>query len=485
MYAYMRDYREKKDEIAVVRGARKTTFSALDKEIRRVAGGLYRLGVRRGDVVMCALPNIEQAVSLLYATSLLGGIFSPVHPLLAKAEFEKEVSLQKPKVLVVSDVSFGFASLGGGAKVVYCPYWLHAYFGLPYSTKFKEYDGGGDIPALYMHSGGTSGTPKTVVFSAYSANALVHNLLSSIPYDFSDKDGMLVTLPLFHGFGLIVGVHASLCTNMKAVLVPKFSGKRALDAIVRNGVTTMIAVPRMIRKFLDTDGFSGDNVRTLENVYVGGDALDPSLARALNNRMKEAGANAVAQQGYGLTEMGSVCVLNPKNGDINSVGIAINGVHTKFVRDEDGNSELYLSSNQIMAGYLLENGKIENDFVTIDGETWLPTGDLFEEKGEYLYYLGRKKRLIKISGMNVFPSEIEKIACEFDFVRAAAAFPIDIGGKTYIKLLVEGEASADKLEKIKKEIEKRLSHWHRPEIVECVKLLPRTNVGKIDYKNLK
>lgn len=479
MYAYMREYRKKNDEIAVVRGLRKTSFSALDKEIRRVASGLYRLGVRKGDVVMCALPNIEQAISLLYATSLLGGIFSPVHPLLAKSEFEKEVSLQKPKVLVVSDVSLSFAPLRAGAKIVYCPYWLHTYFGLPYSTKFEEYDGDGNIPALYMHSGGTSGTPKTVVFSAYSANALVHNLLTSIPYEFSDKDGMLVTLPLFHGFGLIVGVHASLCTNMKAVLVPKFSGERALNSIKRNGVTTMIAVPRMIRKMLDTEGFSGKNIKTLSNAYIGGDALDSSLARAFNNRMKEAGATAVAQQGYGLTEMGSVCVLNPKDGDINSVGKAINSVDVVI---KDG--ELHLSSNQMMSGYLLENGKIEKEFVEIDGKNYLPTGDLFELKGESLYYLGRKKRLIKISGMNVFPSEIERIAGEFEFVRASVAFPIEIGGKMYIKLLVEGEASSAQLEKIKKEIEKRLSHWHRPEIIECVNALPRTNVGKIDYLKL-
>ncbi len=487
MYAFMRAYREKNDEIAVVRGCLKTSFSSLDKEIRRVAAGLYRLGVRKGDVVMCALPNIEQAVSLLYATSLIGGIFSPVHPLLAKSEFQKEVGLQRPKVLVVSDVSMGFTTLGGSAKIVFCPYWLHAYFGLPLATKFEEYKGGGDIPALYMHSGGTSGTPKTVVFSAKAANALVHNLLSSIPYDFSDKDGMLVTLPLFHGFGLIVGVHASLSTNMKAVLVPKFSGKRALSAIKKNHVTTMIAVPRMIRKLLNEDGFSGDNVKTLANVYIGGDALDSSLAREFNDRMIAAGATAVAQQGYGLTEMGSVCVLNPKDGDINSVGKEINGVDV-LLSGENGEvgdrGELLLSSNQIMTGYLDKNGNVRNNFVRIDGKDYIPTGDLFERRGALLYYLGRKKRLIKISGMNVFPSEIERVAGGFDFVRASAAFPISINGKTYIKLLLEGEISEEQCERVKKAIAKELSHWHRPEVVECVKTLPRTSIGKIDYKNL-
>ena len=94
MYRYMLDYAPKHSECAVARGKFSIAPGKLVKEIERVAGGLYKLGVRKGDVVMSALPNIEQAVSLLYATTLLGAVFAPVHPLISEKEFEKEVSIQ-------------------------------------------------------------------------------------------------------------------------------------------------------------------------------------------------------------------------------------------------------------------------------------------------------------------------------------------------------------------------------------------------------
>ena len=489
MYNFMRDYHVKENLRAVTRGKVHLSFDKLDREVRRVAGGLWKLGVRQGDVVMSALPNLEQAVSLLYATTLIGAIFAPVHPLLSEREFVKEVKLQNPKVLAISDINFNrFAKHKEGAKLVYCPYMLHAFFGLPLAKHFEEYNGDGNIPALHMHSGGTSGVPKTVVLSHYGANALVDNLLTSIPYDFDKKDSMLVTLPMFHGFGLIVGVHVSLCTDMTAVLIPRFSGKIALDAIRKNGVTTVIAIPRMLTKFLETKGFEGQNVSTLANVFVGGDTLTKKLALDFNDRMERAGATAVAQQGYGLTELGSVCVLSPKDGEVGSIGRTINNVVPLIIDDDDNilpdgeKGELVLESNQTMLGYI---GSDEEAFVTIDGVKYLRTGDIFSKEGNDLTFYGRKKRLIKISGMNVFPSEIERVARELDFVGTCAAFEKIVNGKTQIKLVIEGTLTEKQREEVRKYIGKNLSHWHIPGIVTTVEKMPYTAIGKIDYVKLQ
>ena len=488
MYAYMKEYTLKNNECAVARGNLRMSFADLDKEVQRVAGGLFKLGVRQGDVVMSALPNIEQAVSLLYATALIGAIFAPVHPLISEKEFEKEVSVQKPKVLVISDVNFSrFAKHKSGAKVVYCPFFARAYIGLPHSKHFVEYNGDGKIPALYMHSGGTSGVPKTVVLSHYGANALVHNLLTSIPYEFGAKDSMLVTLPMFHGFGLIVGVHASLSTDMTAVLLSKFSGKSALKEIVRHKVTTVIAIPRMLSKFLATKGFEGESVSSLANVFVGGDTLDIKLATEFNQVMKNAGATAVAQQGYGLTEIGSVCVLSQKDDQVGSIGRPINNVNAIIV-DEDDNilpdgerGELLLESNQSMIGYL---GGDENGFAVIDGKKYLRTGDLFAKNDENLTFYGRKKRLIKISGMNVFPSEIERVAKEMPYIKNCGAFERVVQGKTQIELVVEGNLTEKQKDEIRRYIGKNLSHWHVPRLIGSVETMPYTAISKVDYQAL-
>ena len=485
MYAYMKDYTPKHSECAVARGKISISPERLMKEIHRVAGGLYKLGVRQGDVVMSALPNIEQAVSLFYATTLIGGVFAPVHPLISEKEFEKEVSIQKPKVLVISDVNaMRFSKHKGEARVVYCPYWMHAFLGLPYSKEYVPYDGDGSIPALHMHSGGTSGVPKTVVLSHGGANALVENMLSSIPYHFDKKDSMLVTLPMFHGFGLIVGVHAALSADVKAVLLPRFNGKSALKEIKRHKITTMIAIPRMLAKFLAVKGFEGDNVSSLQHVFVGGDTLDKRLAEEFNDVMKKAGAGAVAQQGYGLTEMGSVCVLSSKEDKVGTIGKPFNNVEAVIV-DEDGQvlpdgerGELVLRSNQMMIGYLESD---EKAFLDIDGKKYLRTGDIFAKDGENLSFYGRKKRLIKIFGMNVFPSEIERVAKELPYVKNCGAIERVIDGKTQIELVVEGGISDTQKEDIQKYIGKNISHWHIPRIISTTEKIPYTSIGKIDY----
>lgn len=489
MYNFMREYHVKDNLHAISRGRNHMSFDKLDKEVRRVAGGLWGLGVRQGDVVMSALPNIEQAVPLLYATALIGGVFAPIHPLLSEREFQKEVELQRPKVLAISDINFNrFARHKKGAKLVYCPYLTYGYFGLSPKRAYEEYKGDGNAPALHMHSGGTSGVPKTVVLSHYGANALVDNLLTSIPYTFDKKDKMLVTLPMFHGFGLIVGVHASLSTDMTAVLMPRFDGKTALKEISGEKVTTMIAIPRMLTKLLATKGFDGEAVSSLNNVFVGGDTLDKKLALKFNERMKRAGATAVAQQGYGLTEIGSVCVLAPKDGEVGEIGRTINNV-TPLVIDENGKvlddgekGELVLESNQTMLGYI---GSNEDAFVEIDGKNYLRTGDLFAKDGDKLTFYGRKKRLIKISGMNVFPSEIERVAKELSFVKECAVIERKVNGKTQIEIDVVGSLSDKQKEEVRRYVGKNLSHWHVPGIVKTIEKMPYTNIGKIDYKALE
>ena len=107
LYDYMRAYRPKKGEgTAFIRGGKKMTFAKLFKEVERVAGGLAALGVGRGDVVMLALPTIEQGIVAFYAVSRIGAVASMIHPLMARGEFERAVREQHPKAVFLSDVNF-------------------------------------------------------------------------------------------------------------------------------------------------------------------------------------------------------------------------------------------------------------------------------------------------------------------------------------------------------------------------------------------
>ena len=494
LYNFMRDYRKKQDDsVALVRGGRKMRFEKLFREIDRVAGGLYKLGVRKGDVVMLALPNIEQSVIASYACSRIGATASMIHPKLSADEFFAAVKKLSPKVVFLSDVNqTKFFFKCGKAKKVICHFGVYDYLGLPHGKHFEAYEGDGEEIMFYMQSGGTSGEPKTVAISSRSANAMAGNLLQYLDDKFSERNAMLVVLPMFHGFGLCIGMHASLCTNMRMVLQPIFKPEKTVRVIAKNRVTTILAVPRMIFKLLACKDFCGDNVSCIEDVFVGGDAVSKERVDAFDARMKEAGGKGVLSAGYGLTETASVCAVSKGDYLAGSVGKPINDVKVRIVdenmkdvqRGEVG--ELLIGGDQIMSGYAFDEKATEDAMITLDGVTYVKSGDFFKQDEEgRLFYMGRKKRLIKISGVNVFPTEIERVAKELDFIKECVCIEYRVCAKPFIKLVVEGTLTPQQKQEVIAHIAKRMSHWNVPRCVECKDSFSRTKIGKIDIKGLE
>ena len=494
VFEYMRGYRAKeKRTVAFIRGRKKTGFGKFFARVDRVAGGLAALGVGRGDVVMIATPTIEQGIVAFYAVSRLGAIASMIHPLMERGEFDGAVREQRPKVVFLSDINHKRLGKGlTGVKKVLCPFLLDIFIGLPRPAKFVPYDGDGSEPAVYMRSGGTSGVPKTVVLSSAAINALPDNLFMTLTGDaFGEDDRMLAALPMFHGFGLFVGLHTVICIAAAPVLMPVFKADKAVRAIARNRVTLMIAVPGMVNKLLAEPGFKGENVRSLHRVYVGGDTVDAELEHRFDARMREAGTDCVLSPGYGLTETGSVCVLSPDKAGGAVLGKPLVNMRALIVDEEGrevpagGTGELLLSGNQLMLGYLDDEEATAATYTEIDGEKWLKTGDMFRatEDGS-LYFMGRKKRLIKISGVNVFPAEIERAAVELPFVGQCAAIEVREHNKPFIALFVTGKPSEEQVKELKRHIVNELSKWHEPRYVIHIDALPRTQVGKTDHVRL-
>ncbi len=489
----MRDYHAKDDRLAVKCRNKEMRFGRLFKEIDRVASGLYAMGVRKGDSVMLALPNIIQNVVAVYACSRIGAVAAMIHPLYSADEFEAAVKKILPKVVFLSDINLKkFKSRIGGAKLVICPYLVYGFLGLKRGKTFEEYFGDGEEDMFYMQSGGTAGKPKTIALSSRSVNAMVENLREHLGDRFSGKK-MLAIMPMFHGFGLCIGVHTTLSFAASCVLMARFNVKKCAKLIDKERITTMLAVPRMIGKLLAYDKFKGEAVSSLEDVYVGGDTVPNELVQAFEQRMRESGSDAKLSPGYGLTETVTVCALT-KRGEFleGSLGLPIGDTQAMIV-DDDLNplpagerGELLLKGGQLMSGYLGDSEATEAAMPVINGEKWVKTGDIFsmDEEGR-LFFFDRKKRLIKISGMNVFPSDIEGVACELDFVKSAVAVEYAVGGKPFIRLLVEGELSEEQKKQVVEHISTRLSKWNTPSDVVCLSAFPRTSIGKTDIKALE
>lgn len=223
----------------------------------------------------------------------------------------------------------------------------------------------------------------------------------------------------------------------------------------------------MVQKLLACDEFNGKGISSIEDVFVGGDTVDKELVRKFDERMKECGGKGTLSPGYGLTETASVCTVT--NGDFvdGSVGKPLKNVFVKIV-DEDlkqvpvgSVGELLVSGEQMMTGYVGDEEATKKALICLDGRTWVRTGDYFrqDEQGR-LFFMGRKKRLIKISGINVFPTEIEKVVKELPFINECACIEYRVKGKPFIKVLVEGEISDAQKQAVIAHVAKRMSHWN-------------------------
>lgn len=491
IFEYMRDYHQKSNSTAITYRSSKFSFERFFKEIEKVAASFYKLGIRKGDIVINALPNIPQSVVSVYALSKIGAIASMVHPKISEDEFEKIVLEQSPKAVLLSNINYlSFGSKCGDSKKILCSYLSYDYIGLPRGKEYVEYNADGSEPMFYMQSGGTAGKPKTIILSHRAANAMSYNLLNYLDDKFDEKRVMLTALPMFHCFGLCAGVHASLCSNMGIVLLPQFSSKAAIACIKKSGVTTMLAVPRMVTKLLDSEDFCKGNIDTLEDLYLGGDSVREEMVSKFNAKMKSEGLKATLSPGYGLSEA-VISVLTKGQTPKGSIGKPLVNVEC-IVVDDDLNElpnnevgELLIASDQIMSGYLNDEKATKETLVSLNNKTYVKTGDYFKKDDEgFLYYMGRKKRLIKISGMNVFPSEIERIAKELDFVKECVAIELVISFKSFIRLLVEGNITEEQKEEVLAYIESKMSHWSVPKDVVCVEKFPLTRLGKIDVEKL-
>lgn len=496
MFDYMRSYRNTYYGIAWHYKKSKQSLYEFLKKVDKVAGSFIAMGIRAGDCITICLPNIPQALTAFYAANRIGAVVSIVHPLTALADFQKQLEITKPKLCLLSEINYlKLAPALKGIKVVHCPVYLNKFVGLKPPVKFEPFHSDGENMAVYMHSGGTTGKSKTVALSNRACNSLVYNLFRSINDPYDERDGMLTVLPLFHGFGLVVGAHASMCSRMAITLMERFNAKKALKAVRKNKVTTLILIPRMLAKMSKEASF----VRSMDGVkaiYVGGDTLSDELLKEVDGMFESAGYTLRISQGYGLTELGSVCVLNYGEHRAGSIGKALIGLDAKVVDEnlsevKDGEvGELVFSGDQLMSGYMDCDEQNQKLFFEKDGKIYLRTGDLVsKDKDGYIYFKGRKKRLIKISGINVFPFEIERAADEIEGIASSAAVIKRVNEKPYICLFVvlkEGkELDEEYKNKIKAELSKKLSHWSIPEFIYKLDSLPLTKLGKIDFTALE
>lgn len=504
-------------------GKRISYFDLL-QNIDKTAYGLSQLGIKKGDVITVCMPNVFEVIYAFYAGIKLGAICHMVHPLTPFKQLKTQMVETQSKLLMIVDTFYDNYHLM--TKELNVPLILVTpvdSFGLIKKVGYKvinkkrlasiRYDDliipfkkliekNGHIEmatidpmssAVYLHSGGTSGTPKTIELSHFSINSLASQTEYILDeHDFENRH-MLAVLPMFHGFGLCMGVHAMLVYGGVDTLMPKFNAKETINLIKKNQINYLIGVPTLFEALLNTNDFAGPHLKNLKQAFVGGDYVSPTLKERFNKVMADNNSHAQLLEGYGLTEVVTVCAVNTIfEQKLGTVGKPLPGINIKIVDLETKETlpintlgEIAVSGPTRMNGYLHDELATSSTFKTIEDKIYVLTGDYgkIDDEG-YIIFKQRLKRIIKVSGMPVLPSEIETLVSAMPGISEVAAIGVkDQERGNMIKLFITlkpGEEDKMTDDEIKQRIKAELSIYAVPKSIVYLDKMPKTIIGKID-----
>lgn len=486
------------------------------QDVEDLAAGFSAQNLRKGDVVTLYLPTCPQSLAAFYACSKLGLVANVVHPLVPFKLLKENLQKVRSKALLfydalVSDerpleqlgqilVRCSIADYVRLRKPVFALYAKatskRVKSALTYAKLLQRrqtrVEGCGDDLVCYMHSGGTSGNPKIVKLTNFAINQTALGIKTMYHPTVDENCFNLVTLPVFHAYGLCAGIHAPLIIGYSLVLIPKFKPKTVFAALKRHNVTCWSVVPAMLKKMLKAKCF--DNKKALESldvIWCGGDVLDESLVQEVNGILKKYCKRAELMRGYGLTEVCGVCVVN--NFDDYKAGSCGKPMATckAQIWAEDCTilppnqpGEIVVCAQGNMQGYL----EGDDCFAEKDGERWVLTGDVgYLDEDGFLYVVDRKKRSIKIAAVNVFPAQIEKCVKKLNFVDEACAVGVTVDDKPFVKVFVtlKNPLDEDFVQRAVIQVcTANLIRYSVPRFVEVLEEMPRTPLGKVDYKKL-
>ncbi len=535
-YNYMMDCTKEYGELDVLNYfGKKITFKVFWEYIDLCAKSLKSLGVRKGDVVTICMPNTPEAVISFFAVNKIGAISNMIHPLSAEEEIKEYLNSTKSTLLIAFNGCYGkvrnIIKETDVYKVViasvsdYMPVFLNSLYTITKGRKeekpknnslyifWKEflslgkfYEGeinedikSGDI-ACILHSGGTTGIPKSIVLENKSFIGL--NLQAKVLFkNAKPRDVMLSVLPIFHCFGLIISMYIPICFGLTLVLVPQFDAKRFDKLLTKYKPNFLAGVPTLFEALTKNEHMANVDLSCVKYVISGGDTLSNKKHIEVNEFLKAHNSKAEISQGYGMTETAGAISFGalPGTNKVGGVGAPFPGNIVKICDPETNKElkpnetgEICISGFCVMRGYL-DNEKATDEVLKLhsDGRKYIHTGDLgYLDEDGVLFYVQRMKRIIVSSGYNVYPQYIENTLKELDYVKDACVVGVPHPYKgEVVKAFILLEDKVDLTYTIQKNImdyaKKNLAHYMLPKEYIFKDSFPKTKMLKVDYKKLQ
>jgi long-chain acyl-CoA synthetase len=501
--------RDNPDREALVFGDMRLSYSLVNTIANQVANLLRARGVRPGDKVALACPNLPYFPMVYFGVLKAGAVVVPLNVLLKRREIAYHLEDSGAKALFcfegTPELPLGEEGWGAFGDIAGCEHFIT----LPATPMATEVPYGeslwavvGDQPGVFetapteptdtaviLYTSGTTGRPKGAELT--HQNMLLNAMVSDHMFESADDDVFLAALPLFHAFGQSVVLNIGFLRHATVVLMPRFEAGAALDLMLAEKVTFFAGVPTMYWSLLTHEGgHTADDLAriaaTLTTASSGGSAMPLEV---LNRFAERFGVNIL--EGYGLSETSPVASFNRPDRPARpgSIGRPIWGVEMKLIEDDwkdagDGPGEIAVRGHCVMKGYL---GRPEATAEVLrDG--WFRTGDIARrDEDGYYYIIDRSKDMIIRGGFNVYPREVEEVLMTHPEVSLAAVVgvPHDVHGeevKAYVIPVHGATISGDALVAWAKE---NLAAYKYPRLVEFRDELPMTATGKILKRELR
>jgi long-chain acyl-CoA synthetase len=508
-----------------------STYRQLGEEIDRCANAMAHLGLKKGDRITISMPTTPQGIICFYAANKLGAVASMIHPLSPPKEIEFYLNKSKSTFVLTLDAFYGnFKEVAGmtglktlilaripdylpfvkkigfimtkGRKISKVPHdpmviWWNDLRAGSYDTVTKA-DMQTDELAVILYSGGTTGVPKGIMLS--NMNMISEGMQVAEWGKMAGGDGILAILPIFHGFGLGVCVNAAFMGGAKSILVPQFTPETVARLIKSKRPNFMVGVPTLYDALSRNKLFHKTDLSCLSATFSGADTLPRTVKERFEDVVHRQGGTVQLLEGYGLTEAVTAIMATPlgeyREG---SMGVPFPDMLAKVVTQETTEEapigeegELCIHGPAVMMGYLDNPEETEKTLkVHDDGRIWLHTGDIasMDEDG-FFYFKLRLKRMIKSSGMNVYPAQVEDVLYKHPAVLEACVIGVPDESqvervKGFVVLKDPLKTGSNMEIELINHCRNHLIKWSCPREIEFRDELPKTLVGKVAFNVLE
>lgn len=471
--------RKNEPRTAIFWGDQQFSYGALLSRARDLSAHLqHEFGIQPGDRVALWLRNCPEFVPALYGILGAGAVVAPINNFLKPDEVTYILKDCGAKV-IVTDASMA----EGAAKLTSSVPGLRAWnienfpeLPRPPAT-FCLLDRGDNDLAVIIYTSGTTGHPKGAMLSH-------NNLLSNVEscrriLEAIDTDRFVVLLPMFHSFMLTVGVLLPTLIGGSLVLIRSIHPpKNILQEIIQHRATILPAIPQFFRTLANAQ-LPGQF--PLRLCISGGAPLPGEILREFNQKIP-----IPLIEGYGLSEASPVVSMNPLRGPwkAGSIGLPIPNVEVSVQNDEGRilnpgeTGEICVRGPNVMQGYWNR----PDDTASALRAGWLLTGDIGHRDDDgYFYITDRKKDMLLVNGINVYPREIEEVIYQFPGVKEAAVIgvPDPRKGEQPLAFVAAAEGQPIDEKPLLHFLREKLADYKVPRRVLFLPALPRNAAGKI------